>query len=99
MPAGPGLSSTAQSPQVTSDSHLAEQLAAGEQFVASVGSTVTGAAKVKAKPRGTTLVGADGRVLVPKGKGQSQSSATSVLRRCRRTSPLAWGLACAVADS
>ena len=57
--------------QMAADRILAEQLSAGEQFIAGAASEATAKAKPKAKAK-ESVIGADGRVLVPRSKVRSQ---------------------------
>jgi len=68
MPVTEGLGNLA-SPSVGADRLLAEQLDVGEQFVASQASPK---AKSKATAKRVSVVGADGRTLVPRAKPRTQ---------------------------
>ena len=71
MSGGEGLATQTLTGQVAADRLLAEQLSAGEQFVAGVATSATAKSKPKAKAKAST-VGADGRVLVPRAKPKGQ---------------------------
>jgi len=71
---GSGLTRSTEPAQVASDRLLAEQLSAGEQFIA-VESSTTAKAKAKAKAKSKSaepVIGADGRILVPRSKSKVQ---------------------------